>query len=123
MDLLHVVNLIANIVICSGMTLFFVLLFGNAHSIVNRWPILQHWSLKLGLVTIISSSAWNALYFIYDAFSGNEDRLPLHTGEVLLNVGLAALFSWIVYFHKYHFIKVAPPKRRKKKSSRRKKAV
>jgi hypothetical protein len=44
-------------------------------------------------------------------------------GEVLLNVGLAFLFAWIVYFHKYHFLKAAPLKTTRAKPKVKKKVI
>lgn len=115
MDLVTLLNIAANSVICLAMTLFFVLLFGNSNSIIYKWPVLQHWSLKVALVSIIATSAWNAMNTIY------FNVIPRHgmiietvntpIGEILLNVGLAALFVWIVIFHKYHFLSKAPPKK------------
>lgn len=115
MEVLTYVNILANFVICLAMTLFFVLLFGNSNSIIYKWPVLQHWSLKVALVSIIATSAWNAMNTIY------FNMVPRHgmvietvnapIGEILLNVGLAALFVWIVIFHKYHFLSKAPPKK------------
>ena len=124
MDFLQIVNIIANIFICLGMTLFFLLLYGNEHSIVYKWPLIKHWSLKASLIGIVATSAWNAMNTIY------FDMIPRHgmvistvsapVGEILLNVWLACLFCWAVYFHKYHFLKIAPPK---KKPAVKKKAV
>lgn len=114
MDPMHLLNIAANSVICLAMTLFFVLLFGNSNSIIYKWPVLQHWTLKVALVSIIATSAWNAMNTIY------FDMVPRHgmvmdsvhtpVGEILMNVGLASLFIWVVIFHKYHFLKSAPPK-------------
>lgn len=127
MDPMHVINIIANSIICLAMTVFFILLFGNSNSIIHKWPVLQHWTLKVALVSIIASSAWNAMNVIYYHMVPRHGMIieTVHTpaGEILLNVGLAALFTWIVYFHKYHFLSVAPPKsaakKAKKKSTRR----
>lgn len=125
MDLFQIVNIFANTLICVGMTAFFVLLFGNSHSIVHKWPIMQHWSLKVALVTVIASSAWNAMNVVYKMIVPKAADIVTFTqtptGEVLMNIGLAFLFVWVVYFHKYHFMKVAPPKsnKAKPKSKRR----
>ena len=114
MDPVHILNIAANSVICLAMTLFFVLLFGNSNSIIHKWPVLQHWSLKVALVSIIATSAWNAMNTIYFNIVPRHGMImeSVHTplGEILMNVGLAALFVWIVIFHKYHFLSKAPPK-------------
>jgi hypothetical protein len=41
-------------------------------------------------------------------------------GEIILNVGLAMLFAWVVFFHKYHFLKAAPPKDVPRKAAKKK---
>lgn len=114
LNFFQIINIFANALICIGMTGFFVLLFGNSHSIVHKWPIMQHWSLKLALVTVIATSAWNAMNVVYKMIVPKAAdyityaQTPL--GEILMNCGLAFLFAWVVYFHRFHFMKVAPPK-------------
>lgn len=126
LGLLTYVNIIANTVICLSMGLFFVLLFGNSNSIIYKWPVLQHWTLKIALISIITTSAWNSMNVIYKIVipktGGFITAVNVPVGEILMNVGLASLFMWIVYFHKYHFLKVAPPKstRKAKKKTKRK---
>ena len=125
MDPMHIINILANSVICLAMTLFFILLFGNSNSIIHKWPVLQHWSLKIALVSIIATSAWNAMNVLYFHMVPRHGMIvdSVHTpaGEILMNIGLAALFVWIVIFHKYHFLSKAPPKTaaKKKKVARR----
>lgn len=122
---MHIINILANSVICLAMTLFFILLFGNSNSIIYKWPVLQHWSLKIALVSIIATSAWNAMNVLYFHMVPRHGMIveSVHTpaGEILMNIGLASLFVWIVIFHKYHFLKNAPPKTAVKKT--RKKVV
>jgi hypothetical protein len=125
MDFLQIVNIFANIFICLGMTLFFLLLYGNEHSIVYKWPLIRHWSLKASLISIIAASAWNAMNVLYKMVVPRHGDIlvtvtQIPVGEVILNIGLACLFCWAVYFHKYHFLKIAPPK---KTSTVKKKAV
>jgi hypothetical protein len=128
MEFFQVINIFANVLICIGMTGFYLLLFGNSHSIVHKWPIIQHWSLKVALVSVIATSAWNAMNVVYKMIVPRGADVITFTstpvGEVLMNCGLAFLFAWVVYFHKFHFMKVAPPKTStKKKTPLRKKAV
>jgi predicted permease len=127
LNFFQIINIFANALICIGITGFFVLLFGNSHSIIQKWNILQHWSLKVTLVSIIACSAWNALHTVYTKIvprgADYVTTVDAPVGEVLLNVGLAFLFSWIVYFHKSHFLKVAPPKDTTRRTVAKKKKV
>ena len=120
---MHIINILANSVICLAMTLFFILLFGNSNSIIHKWPVLQHWSLKIALVSIIATSAWNAMNVLYFHMVPRHGMIvdSVHTpaGEILMNIGLAALFVWIVIFHKYHFLSKAPPKTAAKKTNKK----
>ena len=124
MEFFQIINIFANVLICIGMTGFFVLLFGSSHSIVHKWPIIQHWSLKLALVTIIATSAWNAMNVVYKIIVPKAADIVTYTqtpvGEVLMNCGLAFLFAWVVYFHKFHFAKVAPPTSKRKATTKKK---
>lgn len=125
MDFFAVLNIFANAIICLGMTSFFVLLFGNHNSIVYKWPVLQHWSLKTALVSIIATSAWNAMNVVYKMIVPRGDDIITHVetpiGEILMNCGLAALFVWIVYFHYFHFLREAPAKKTGAKKKLKKK--
>ena len=130
MDFFVVINIIANTLICIGMTSFFVLLFGSSNSIVHKWSVLQHWTLKIALISIISSSAWNAMNVVYKMIVPRAADVITHVetpmGEILMNCGLAGLFIWVVYFHYFHFMKAAPKKnlpvvRKKKRVAPKKK--
>lgn len=99
-DPLVAVNIIANFTISFSMILFYILLFTNENGIVNKWKAINHWTLKIGLVTVIASAAWNT---IENLQFRHEISTPI--GEVILNVGLAVLFCWLFYFHKYQFMK------------------
>ena len=115
MEFFQIINIFANVLICMGMTGFFVLLYGNEHSIVQKWNIVGHWTLKATLVTIIAASAWNAMNVVYKMIIPRGDDIVAYSqtpiGEIVLNIGLAFLFAWVVYFHKFHFLKVAPAKK------------
>lgn len=112
--ILAIVNIIANGVIGISLGAFFVLLYGNANSIVHKWPIVKHWSVKIGLITAIAASLYNSMNSVvrqimprhYDDGSIIIDFVTVPPGEIVMNVGLAIIFSWAFYFHKFHFLKV-----------------
>ena len=73
-------------------SLFYVLMYGDGRTVVYRWPMLQHWGLKLGLCLIISGAIFHALSWKYVGWSG-----------ALLNMGLALVFNWAYVYHKNLF--------------------
>lgn len=73
--------------------LFYIILYGNDSSMVQRWKFLQHWSLKVGLIGIIVGSVMNALEWRSSGWQG-----------ALMNVGLALVFNWAYLYHKNIFV-------------------
>ena len=112
--ILAIVNIIANTTIGLSLGAFFILLYGNADSIVHKWPIIKHWSIKVGLITAIGATLFNSLNSVvrqivprhYDDGQVILDFVNTPPGEVLSNIGFAVIFAWAFYFHKYHFLKV-----------------
>lgn len=91
-----ILNLIANIILTLSGMIFFLQLYGKASSVVHKWGFISHWSLKFGLSAFVVGSFLNVLTL----------SRPNVT-QVLMNIGLAALFTWAVMFHykmfsKYH---------------------
>lgn len=82
------INLIANIILTLSGMIFFLQLYGKESSVVHRWDFISHWSLKFGLSAFVAGSFLNVLTLNHPSFS-----------EVLMNIGLAALFTWAVMFH------------------------
>jgi len=89
-----ILNLIANIILTLSGMIFFLQLYGKASSVVHKWGFISHWSLKFGLSAIVVGSFLNVLTL----------SRPNVT-QVLMNVGLAAVFTWAVMFHYKMFLK------------------
>jgi hypothetical protein len=68
--------------------IFLLQLYGRESSVVHKWSLVSHWSLKFGLAALVAGSLFNALTFASPSFA-----------QVLSNLGLAAIFSWAVMFH------------------------
>lgn len=94
----EILNLIANVILCGSMTMFYIYLYSDrdGKSVMNKWTVTQHWSLRIGLVGIMTGSLFNILTFAEAEWPG-----------VLLNSGLALTFFWAYKFHKYLFHKKA----------------
>lgn len=85
---MQILNLIANIILTISGMIFILLLYGRDESVVNRWKFANHWGLKFGLASFVSGTLGNALLFEKTSDS-----------QILTNVGLAAIFTWSVFFH------------------------
>ena len=83
-----ILNLLANIVLTISGMIFLLQLYGKESSVVHKWSYVSHWSLKFGLSAFVAGSFLNVLTFSNAPFT-----------EVLMNVGLAAIFTWAVIFH------------------------
>lgn len=82
------VNLVCNILLTLSGASFYLMLYGNSSSVVHRWPLIHHWSLRVGLSAFVAGAFLNALTL---------SNPPMT--EVLMNVGLALIFIWGVTFH------------------------
>lgn len=90
--MIQFMNFLANLVLCASGTIFFLYIYGRGSSAVHKFSLLTHWSLKFGLSAFIAGSFFNIL-----TYSAAPDS------EALMNIGLAAIFSWAVFFHKKYF--------------------
>ena len=96
------INFLSNLIITISVTTFYIYIYGDDSKVVHRWKFAQHFSLKFGLIGIISGSLFNAL------------TMPkLILTETLLNVGLALVFTWSAFFHKKLFKNERPKNTRK----------
>lgn len=87
MEILTTVNAIANAIITVTVVLFTIYIYG--HSVkFNKLPALEKLFVKIGLAVTACGSLFNFLTL----------STPPHT-EILLNCGLAILFTWGVWFH------------------------
>jgi hypothetical protein len=80
-------NLLANVVLTLSVTAFIVLLY-NSKGIVNKWPLIGSYLLRVSLVLMAVGGLGNCLMLSTPPSS-----------EIILNVGMAGLFSWAAWFH------------------------
>ena len=93
MELIQVINAVANFVITLGITAFMIFVFGKSN-IMYTLPWLERTFIKVALAIAASGALQSFLTFT---------TAPL--SEVVLNIGLAMIFSWGAYFHFKHFVK------------------
>jgi len=97
-DINIVVNAACNLIVFISMLVFIIFCFGRSDSLIYRYGSTQAYCLKFGLVIICLGSLANVLTLSNPPFS-----------EIILNVGLAALFSWAAVFHYLVFIAKKQP--------------
>lgn len=116
-----IINGVANFVISLSATLFFLMVFGNEEGIVQKWKAINHWLLKVGMIALISTAAWNSV----NSFRSVTEivYVPVPIGEVVMNAALACIFVWAFWFHKFHFAKIMEEQKRKATTVRRKRVA
>lgn len=87
------INAIANIIVTISVALFMIFVFGRSN-LMQKIHWLESLTIKVGLAVLSAGSLYNFL---------NLKNPP--TEEILLNIGLAIVFSWGAYFHFKYFVK------------------
>jgi len=90
--IIKLINIVSNIILSYSLIMFYLYLFGDNDKIVHRWKFIGHWTLKLGLITMIIGTLFNILTFDNPSIS-----------QLFLNVGLSMTFFWAYLFHKQLF--------------------
>jgi hypothetical protein len=87
MNPLTVVNVIASGILTAGVSAFMILLY-RSDGVVRRWPLTGSIILRASLTATAAGALFNCLTMSTPQFS-----------EIMMNCGLAGIFSWAVYFH------------------------
>jgi hypothetical protein len=93
METNQIINLIANILITIGISLFMVFVYGRS-TVIDKLPIFEKWIIKIALAVTACGSLFNVLTL----------STP-QTPEILFNSGLAVVFVWAAWFHFKYFVK------------------
>lgn len=86
-------NVAANCVLTVGFGAFLIFLFGRENSMMHRLKGYHSWFVKLALSICGAGSLYNVLTLSDPPVS-----------ELMLNTGLAMLFSWASWFHYRQFV-------------------
>ena len=114
MSTLLVVNMVASGTMVLGFTAFLIFLFGRENSLVHKLEGMCTVCVKGALATCAAGSLYNMMTL--------SEPPP---SEVVLNVGVAALFAWAAWFHWVRFVRGGGRVDAKvaKKAARRRKAA
>lgn len=102
------INFISSLILCVAFTFFIIFIFGSAHGKLNKMPWYRAYLVKLGLCFCTTGALLNALTFSNPPWT-----------EVMLNAGLALVFSWAAFFHYKEFICIPQKKIKKKKLTKK----
>lgn len=103
-----IVNVAANCVLTVGFGAFLIFLFGRENSMIHRLKGYHSWFVKCALGLCGAGALYNVLTVSDPPVS-----------EVVMNTGLALLFSWAAWFHYMAFVVAGKAKgggRRRKKA-------
>lgn len=88
-----ITNAIANVIITLSVAIFMVFVFGRS-TMISKVHWVERFVIKSGLALLSAGSLFNFFTLSSPAIS-----------EVILNIGLAVVFSWGAYFHFRYFVK------------------
>ncbi len=98
MNLEMVINSVASLVVAGVIFVLMVDIYASASSPISRYPLFKTFHVRLGLSLTAAGSLFNVLIGSTPPWS-----------EVILNIGLAFLFSWILMFYQRYF-KIEKPR-------------
>lgn len=87
------INFISSLILTLSFTAFIIFIFGRPNSKLNDMPWYKTVLVKLGLCFCTAGALLNALTFSDPPWT-----------EVVLNTGMAMVFSWAAYFHYKQFV-------------------
>jgi protein-S-isoprenylcysteine O-methyltransferase Ste14 len=98
------INFVSSLVLTFAFTAFIIFIFGRESSKLNKLSFWNSICVKIALALCTAGALFNALTYSNPPWS-----------EVILNIGLAILFTWASWFHFFHFVK---PERKKTKKTK-----
>jgi len=87
-----IINVLANLTLFTSALMFYIYIFGDEEKAVAKLNITKLFLLKMGIISIICGSFFNAVTL---------SNPPVY--EVVLNMGLGMLFYWAYDFHRKIF--------------------
>ena len=89
----NTINVVASLVTFINMLAFYLMVFGDENKLTKR-PMYEQLMVRVGLLTIACGTFLNILIWAYP---------PIN--EIIINIGLAVIFTWASMFHYHVFIK------------------
>lgn len=93
MEIMQIINAIANLITTIGITAFMIFVYGQSSKMYSlTW--FERNSIKIALAVTACGSLFNLLTV-----------RTASSPEIVLNVGLAMVFAWGAFFHFKYFVK------------------
>jgi len=102
-------NFVSNAVLTMSFASFIIFVFGRQNSIIHKFSLPKSLALKTGLSICTVVALYNTLTFSDPPLS-----------EIILNTGLATLFTWASLFHRERFVETPSIKVAKKRNFKKK---
>ena len=101
-------NLLSNLTMFITLCILVFFLFGRADSVAYKFPLVTHWTIKVGLCIMAAGSLFSFLKELEDL----EHSIAIWQ-QLLRNLGNAVILTWVCVFHWKYF--VVEKKTRKKR--------
>lgn len=112
-------NLLANGTMFITLCTLIFFLFGRADSVAHKFPLVTHWTIKLGLCIMAAGSLFAVLKELEDL-----NKSIAIWQQLLRNLGNAVILTWVCVFHwKYFVVEKKTAKKRVVKKTANKKPV
>lgn len=108
-------NLLANATMFFTLLILIYFLFAKPDSLAHKFPLITHWTIKLGLAVMCAGSL-----FVFLKELENINKSIVIWQQLLRNIGNAIILSWVCVFHwKYFIIKRGVVKNKKYKKRKK----
>ena len=112
-------NLLSNGTMFITLCILIFFLFGRADSVAYKFPLVTHWTIKVGLCIMAAGSLFAFLKELEDL----EHSIAIWQ-QLLRNLGNAVILTWVCVFHwKYFVVEKKTAKKRVVKKTENKKPV
>ena len=112
-------NLLANGTMFITLCTLIFFLFGRADSVAHKFPLVTHWTIKVGLCIMAAGS----LFAVLKELEELNKSIAIWQ-QLLRNLGNAVILTWVCVFHwKYFVVEKKTAKKRVVKKTANKKPV
>jgi len=101
-------NLLSNLTMFITLCILVFFLFGRADSVAHKFPLVTHWTIKVGLCIMAAGSLFAFLKELEDL----EHSIAIWQ-QLLRNLGNAVILTWVCVFHWKYFVMEKKPRKKR----------